>query len=242
LELQTKAAKLQLEGVDLKQKEVLDVGCGTGALSLLALERGAAKVVCGDISGYMLEQCNTNAAAKGFGADRIDFRQLDAESLPFEDGGFDVVLTGMTLGLLPNQEKAVAEMVRVARPGGEVSVGAHGPEHYWEAIDACFRVISKRHVLGYRLEFWPRKETEVRRMFARAGLVDIRTRRVLWRNSFETGGEAYDFFGAISASFWYAKLPPDVRTKDSQQARSYFDRKGVTRITDDIILAYGRKP
>jgi len=55
----------------------------------------------------------------------------------------------MTLGLLPNQEKAVAEMARVTRPNGLVSVGAHGPEHYWEAIDACFRAITKRYVFGY---------------------------------------------------------------------------------------------
>jgi hypothetical protein len=45
-----------------------------------------------------------------------------------------------------------------------------------------------------------------------------------------------------SNAFWYARLPPGMRAKDSQKAGSYFNRKGVTQITDDIILAYGRKP
>jgi ubiquinone/menaquinone biosynthesis C-methylase UbiE len=241
-EFQTKAATAQLEAVDLQGKEVLDVGCGTGILSLLALEKGAAKLVCGDIANYMLEVGRAKADRQGYGADRIDFRQLDAESLPFEDSSFDVVMTGMTLGLLPDAERAVTEMVRVLRPGGLLSVGAHGPEHYWEACDASFRVINKRYVLGYRLEFWPRKEEEVRRLLQEVGLVDIRTSRLTWRNTFKTGGEAYDFFAAISATWWYAKVPPIKREREDRKARDYFERKGVVKITDDIIVASGRKP
>jgi ubiquinone/menaquinone biosynthesis C-methylase UbiE len=241
-EFQTKAATAQLEGMDLQGREVLDVGCGTGIISLLALQKGAAKVVCGDISNYMLEAGRTKADRQGYGADRIDFRQLDAESLPFEDASFDFVMTGMTLGLLPNTEKAVTEMVRVLRPSGLLSVGAHGPEHYWEACDASFRVINKRYVLGYRLEFWPRREEEVRRLLAQAGLIDIRTKRLTWLNEFKTGGDAYDFFAAISSNWWYAKVPPNKRAEETRKTRDYFDRKGIRQITDDITLAYGRKP
>jgi ubiquinone/menaquinone biosynthesis C-methylase UbiE len=241
-EFQKKAASAQLEGVDLQGKEVLDVGCGTGIISLLALQKGAAKVVCGDISNYMLEMGRAKADRQGYGAERITFRQLDAESLPFEDATFDFVMTGMTLGLLPNPEKAVTEMVRVLRPGGFLSVGAHGPEHYWEACDASFRAINKLYVLGYRLEFWPRKEEDVRRLLAEADLVDILTSRLTWPNTFKTGGEAYDFFASISSNWWYAKVPPMKRDKETRKTRAYFERKGVVNITDDIILAYGRKP
>jgi len=241
-ELQTKAATAQLEGVDLQGKEVLDVGCGTGIISLLALHKGAAKVVCGDIANYMLQVGRSKADKQGYGVDRIDFRQLDAESLPFEDARFDFVMTGMTLGLLPDPKKAVAEMARVLRSGGRLSVGAHGPEHYWEACDASFRAINKLYVLGYRLEFWPRKEKEVRRLLAEAGLVEIRTSRLTWRNTFKTGGDAYDFFAAISSNWWYARIPPMKRDSETRRTRDYFDRKAVVTLTDDIILAYGRKP
>jgi len=239
-EFQTKAATAQLEAVDLQAKIVLDVGCGTGIISLLALQKGAAKVVCGDISNYMLEVARAKADRYSYGADRITFRQLDAESLPFEDASFDLVVSGMTLGLLPDPARAVAEMARVLRPGGLLSIGAHGPEHYWEACDASFRAISNRYVLGYRLEYWPRTEKEVRRLLAGAHLNDIRTRRLTWRNTFKTGGEAYDFFSAVSSNWWYAKVPPDKREKETIKTRDYFERKGVTTITDDIILAYGR--
>lgn len=242
LEFQIKAAKAQLEGLDLRGKVVLDVGAGTGALSFLMLEKGAARVICGDISEYMLAQCRKKAADKGYGEDRIDFRVLDAESLPFEENKFDMVVTGMTLGLLPDQKQAIKEMVRVVRPGGYVSVGAHGPEHYWEAIDAYFRAITKRHVIGYRLEWWPRKETAVKNMLIQAGLINIQTQRIIWRNIFNAGGEAYDFFAAISSAFWYAKFPQEKRQKDYKKVREYFERKNIIQVTDDVILVHGLKP
>ena len=242
MQFQIRAATAQLEGMDLQGKDVLDVGCGTGVISLLALQKGAAKVVCGDISNYMLELARAKADMQGYSVDRMDFRQLDAESLPFEDASFDVVMTGMALGLFPDQDKAVKEMVRVLRPGGLLSVGAHGPEHYWEACDASFRAVNKRYVLGYRLEFWPLKEEEVRGLLVKAGVVDIATRRLTWRNAFKSGGEAYDFFAAITSNFWYAKFPLKKREEESRKTRHYFDREGVVGITDDVILAYGRKP
>ncbi len=161
-ELQLKSAAEQLKDIDLRGKTVLDIGGGTGVASLLMLRNGAAIVTCGDISELMLSHAHANAEREGFGPDRIQFRQLDAEALPFEDDTFDVVSTSMTMGLLPDQRKATAEMARVARPGGLVTIGTHAPEHYWEPIDASLRAMHKRFLFGYRLEFWPRSEWEVR--------------------------------------------------------------------------------
>jgi len=241
LKFQVKAARAQLEELDVKGKYILDVGAGTGALSFQMLERGAAKVICGDISSYMLEQCRLRAVENGYGQDRIDFRELDAESMPYENDSFDMVITGMTLGLLPNQEKAVFEMVRVTRPGGSVSVGAHGPEHYWEAIDHYLRAMAKRYVVGYRLEWWPRKERAVVDLLKTSGLIDIRSRRVIWRNVFPSGEDAYDFFTAISSAFWYAKFPEEKRARDALKVRQHFEDAKVRQITDDIIFVHGIK-
>lgn len=241
LELQLRSARMQLNEIDFRGKEVLDVGCGTGVSSFIALEKGASKVVCGDISHYMLELAKKKASAKLCDENRIVFRQLDAESLPFENDTFDVVITGMTLGLLPDQQKAVDEMTRVTRSGGLVSVGAHGPEHYWEAIDASLRAITKKYVFGYRLEWWPRQDFEIEKILIKSGLKNTRTFRAVWRNDFSSGCEAYDFFAAVSASYWYANFPTDKIAADSQKTRNFFERKGIKRITDDVIFAYGTK-
>jgi len=237
--LQDRSARLQLEGLDLKSMRVLDVGCGTGALAQAAFEQGARTVVCGDISHFMLMEAKAKGRCEQFA---YTFCQLDAESLPFVDDSYDAVISGMTFGTLPNQLLVVDEMVRITKPGGLVCIGAHGPEHYWEAIDATLRCINKRYVLGYRFEWWPRTEDYVRGLLERSKLEEIQSRRVIWRNQFEDGCAAYDFFSAISSSWWYAKFPPQARKKDSERTREYFMQKNINRITDDIVIAYGYKP
>lgn len=241
LDLQTRAAKCQLEGLDVEGKDILDVAAGTGALSFLLLEKGAKRVVCGDISENMLDQCRKRADRLGIKEDKIRFCVLDAEDLPFADSSFDTVITGMATGLFPDLPKAIREMVRVAKPDGAVSIGAHGPEHYWEPMDSFVRSTDLRYMLGYRPEWWPRTEKEIRRIMAKAGLFDIGSKRVVWRNRFATGGSAWDFFCAISSSFQYDKYPVGKRREDSRRVRDYCERHNKNFVTDDIILAYGKK-
>jgi ubiquinone/menaquinone biosynthesis C-methylase UbiE len=237
----TKVANKLLEEVDLQGKEVVDVGCGTGILSLRVLEQGAAKVVCGDFSKFMLDQCQTKVKSQGNNRALVDFSQLDAENLPYYDNSLDVVVSGMMLGLVPNQKKTVIEMIRVLRHGGTLAFSIHGPKHYWEANDATIRASNKRFVFGYRIEFWPRKEKYIQNILSKAGLIDIQIRRFTWQDDFMTGSKAYDFFASTTALWWYSKFPRDKIAEDSQNIRDYFDRKNITKITQDIILAYGKK-
>ncbi len=237
--LQDRSARIQLERISFEGMRLLDVGCGTGALAHVAFENGAKGVVCGDISAFMLKEAMDKEVASNVD---YSFCQLDAEGLPYKDGSFDAVISGMTFGTLPNQKLAFNEMVRVVKPGGLVCIGAHGPEHYWEAIDASFRCITKRYLLGYRLEWWPRTEGYIRRLLEMSNLENIQSKRVIWRNEFEDGLAAYDFFAAISSLWWYAKFPPDEIEKDSIRTRNYFNRKNVNIVTDDIVVAYGYKP
>ncbi len=238
---QKRTAAGQLEGIKFRGKEVIDIGSGTGIVAFVALDSGAAKVTCGDISDYMLKRGSENAIALGLGPDQIQFRQLDAESLPYEDESFDIVLTGMAFGLFPNQEKAVSEMFRVLRSGGLISLGAHGPEHYWEAIDGTIRALTKKYLLGYRFEFWPRTEKRMHTLLVRAGFINVRTNRFIWRNLFSNPIEACDFFAAVTSNWWYAKIPENKRPKEYEKTRQLFNKKGIRIITDDIIVAYGIK-
>lgn len=221
---------------------VLDVGCGTGILSLMALEQGATRIVCADLSEYMLDQCRNKARARGYRPSQIDFRQVDAESLPFNNDTFDAVISGMVLGLMPNQKKALSEMVRVTKPGGTLSISTHGPDLYYEACEAAFWALPKSVILGYRVEFWPRHEQQISRMFSQAGLVDVRTRRLTWKEHFDDGGQAYDFFASTSSAWWYSKFAPEKVAILSRRVRSAFERRNVKEITTDSVLAVGRKP
>jgi ubiquinone/menaquinone biosynthesis C-methylase UbiE len=241
LENQVKAAKLQMESLQVAGKEVLDIGAGTGALSFMLLEQGAKKVTCGDISEYMLDRCRDKAKNMGLREDKINFRVLDAESLPYGDNSYDAVVTGMSFGLFPDQQKAVNEMVRVVKRGGPISIGVHGPEHYWEPIDAFVRSTNIFYIVGYRPEFWPRDESDVQKMMAKAGISNIKIRRIIWRNEYASGGDAWDFFAAISGSMQYSKYPPEKRQADYHKVRDYFNKHKKNFVTDDVILAYGVK-
>lgn len=241
-EFQKRAAAYQLYGIDLQGKKIIDVGGGTGIMALMALEKGASKAICGDISECMLNHGRIKARSIGYISERIEFRQLDAESLPFEDNSFDAALTGMAFGLFPDQEKAIKELYRVLRPGGFMSLGAHGPEHYWEAIDASLRVMNKKYFLGYRFEFWPRSEKQIQYLMTRAGFTDIRTNRFIWRNLFKTPKDACEFFSSVTSSWWLAMVPEARRISEDAKTLQFFDKNGIKVITDDIVIGFGIKP
>ena len=145
-----------LSRVDCRGRVVADIGCGMGVTTVEALKKGASNVVSIDASRYMLSQCRNNVAEKCLPNAHVTYCEGDAETLPFPDSCFDVVLSSMVVGMLPNQLKALSEMARVLRPHGMLAIATHGPEHYREAIDAAIRVMSLRHFVFDRLEFWKR--------------------------------------------------------------------------------------
>lgn len=96
---------------------VLDVGCGTGSLTLAVAER--AKVAAA--TGIDLSEAYTDFARGRSDDARITFDTGDACALPYPDGAFDRVVSMLVLNFVPDAAAAAAEMVRVARPGGTVA-------------------------------------------------------------------------------------------------------------------------
>ncbi len=95
---------------------VLDVGCGTGSLTLAMAARAAVAATGIDLSEAYV------AFASGRSDDRrIAFDTGDACALPYPDGAFDRVASMLVLNFVPDAAAAAAEMVRVARPGGTVA-------------------------------------------------------------------------------------------------------------------------
>lgn len=103
---------------------VLDVACGTGVVAVTAARRGA-RVKGMDLSPVLLEGARQNAAL--IGAD-IEFREGDAEALPYADASFEVVLSQFGHMFAPRPEVAVSEMLRVLKPGGRIAFSTWPPE------------------------------------------------------------------------------------------------------------------
>ena len=95
-------------------RHVLDVGCGPGFFSVL-LARLGYEVTAVDYTENMLAEARKNAAH--YGVD-IDFRQMDAQNLDFEDGTFDLVISRNVLWNLEQPEQAYSEWLRVLKPNG----------------------------------------------------------------------------------------------------------------------------
>src|ERR1700751_2247760 len=94
----------------------LEVGAGTGYFSLNLLRAGVVReVTCTDISPGMVRTLTANAHRLGLD---VTTARADAESLPFADESFDLVLGHAVLHHLPNLERAFAEFHRVLKPGG----------------------------------------------------------------------------------------------------------------------------
>jgi len=102
--------------------QVLDVGCGSGNTACLIAEQYGSRVYGIDISEIMVAKATERARRQGL-MDKVEFRVADAFQLPFEDDWFDVVIVESVLTPLPGDKKqALAEMMRVARPGGRIGV------------------------------------------------------------------------------------------------------------------------
>ncbi len=103
-------------------ESVLDVGCGAGVdLLLAALLVGPEGSAAGlEFSPEMLARARGNAELAGLANAR--FHQGGAESLPFPDASFDRVLSNGVLNLVPDKERALAEALRVLKPGGRLQV------------------------------------------------------------------------------------------------------------------------
>ena len=111
----------------------LEIGAGTGYFSLNLLQAGVVgEATCTDISPGMVATLGSNAQRLGL---QVRTARADAESLPFADSSFDLVLGHAVLHHLPNLRRAFAEFHRVLRPGGRI-VFAGEPSRVGDRIAA----------------------------------------------------------------------------------------------------------
>lgn len=96
----------------------LDIGTGSGLAAIAAAEAGAT-VVASDLTPALLAAGRSEAAQRGL---TLDWREADAESLPFDDNEFDVVMSSLGAIFAPRHQAVADEMIRVCRPGGTIGM------------------------------------------------------------------------------------------------------------------------
>ena len=174
----------------------LDVGCGTGALSQIVLERAAPAEVAGvdPSEGYV----------------------GDAQALPGPDASFDAVVSGLVLNFVPDPTRAAAEMRRVARPGG--LVGAYVWDYagemqlmrrFWDAAGALEPAARERDE-GRRFPVC--RPGPLADLFRAARLRDVETRAVDVPTVFRDFDDYWSpFLGGQAPAPGYCMSLPDER-------------------------------
>lgn len=144
--------------------EVLDVACGPGLVAC-ALAPGARHVTGVDVTPAMLEQARCRQRESG--VENVDWRQCEADALPFATGSFSRVLSRYSFHHMLAPVDVLTEMVRVCRPGGWVLLADVAmPEACRDGFDALERLRDASHVRALT-------QGEFARLFAESGLEDL---------------------------------------------------------------------
>lgn len=105
---------------------VLDIAAGSGNAAIPAAMMGA-KVVASDLTPELFEAGRREAANRGVS---LDWKEADAEALPFADAEFDVVMSCLGVMFAPHHQAAADELLRVCKPGGNIGLLSWTPEGF----------------------------------------------------------------------------------------------------------------
>ena len=197
-------------------QQVLDVGCGPGALTAeLVARTGAANVSAVDPSASFVE------AARGR-YPGVDVRQASAETLPFASERFDAALTQLVVHFMSDPVGGIREMARVTRAGGPVAAcvwdhaGGKGPlALFWESARSLDpSVADESHLPGVR-------EGHLEELFGAAGLREVESSVLsadLEHPGFEAWWEPFEA-GVGPAGAYVAGLEPEGRAALRERCR-----------------------
>lgn len=167
----------------------LDVGCGNGAFTELLVERCAPASIDGiDPSAAQLDYARSRHKAGV-----ATYHSGDAMALPFADASFDACASALVLFFVHDPDKAVAEMVRVTRPGGLVAT------YLWDIPGAGLPMASvgiELRALGTPAATPPSagvsKMENLRATWEKAGLIGIESREIAVARDFSSFDEFWD--------------------------------------------------
>ena len=229
----------------------LDVAAGTGGLSLPAARLGA-EVLATDWSPSMIERFVARAREEGLS--EAEGRVMDCHSLDLPDDTFDVTGSQFGVMLVPDQARALREMVRVTKPGGRVIVIAYGSPAEFETLQvfiAALTVVAP----GFPglpddpppLEFQVADPDIFRRRLNDAGLTNVRVERTAERPAFTSGQEMWDWvlYSNPISGFVVADLSENERARLRQvldgMLRERSGANGRAVLTNAVNIGVGVK-
>lgn len=206
--------------------DVLDVGCGPGALTTELVRRlGTDRVTAADPSESFVVAARERHPG-------VTVEEAAAEELPFDDDRFDAALAQLVVHFMTDPVRGIAEMGRVTRTGGTVAAcvwdhaaGGHGPlSPFWtEALRASADAVDESSLPGSR-------RGDLRRLFGLAGLSDIIEEPVevsLEHASFDEWWEPYTL-GVGPAGVYVSGLDASQRAELERRCRELFPHEPFT--------------
>jgi SAM-dependent methyltransferase len=156
------------DGLSIKGKTVLDIGCGAGGVDLLLVETHGADYVCGiDVEDTVLATARQRAAKAGL-RDRIGVMKVVPGPLPFPPQSFDVVFSKDSIIHIPDKQGLMLDVYRVLKPGGVFAASDWLIGHDHEPSPEM-----KAYIASEGLDFGMASPSQYRDAMEKAGFKDI---------------------------------------------------------------------
>ena len=205
-----------LEGLTLRGKTVLDIGCGSGGITLHMVEKhGAGHATGFDVELPVVQAARLRAQKRGLAA-RATFVHAPPGPLPFADATFDMVFSKDALLHVPDKDALFAEIFRVLQPGGVFAASNWMISHDGEPSPEM-----KDYIAAEGLSFAMASPARYAAAMRRAGFADVVTRdrnpwyREVARNELEgLKGPLYDKVAGVVGSAYVDK---NIRTWEAMQ-------------------------
>jgi len=206
--------------------KVIDVGCGAGRHSYEAYRRGA-DVIAFDQNAEELAEVDTMLQAMGAEGEAPASAKAqvvvgDALALPYPDGTFDVVIASEILEHVPEDDAAIAELVRVLRPGGRLAVTVPRwlPEKICWLLSDSYHANEGGHIRIYQADELQAKVEACGALFT---------------------GSAHAH--ALHSPYWWLKCAVGVDNNDHPAVKAYhkllvwdmMNRPTLTRVAETVL-------
>jgi SAM-dependent methyltransferase len=223
---------------------LLDVGTGPGTVAASAAARGwRARGV--DAEPSMVREARRRHPS-------LVFAEASLPDLPFEDGAFDLVTASFVINHVADPAAAIAELARVASPGGSVGVtiwpaGGSPLRPLWEAVLATSKVATYPADTQGAEATIDRSADGLCRLLSEAGLIDVGAAFPAWTFTIAPEDLWLGVAGGVASvgGIYRALDPPArraLRTAYDDEAARRVDRAGMLRFPHTAILAVGRRP